>query len=171
MALRFFVVFCFEGVSSMCVPLCASVHWRVKLRVHVCSYLYHLFTFPCLYLVAVSHLSPPLCWATSRSLRISRMPHDLLTQHCTSTINLDFFSSKKINAYVNMDVRENLGSKGNSFLNFADSVSLLLPSFLFSHLLIVSLPHPRHVPFERQMTAHTLTHLPLRVAEKCVHVC
>ncbi len=102
---RTMVGFCFEGVSSLRVQLCASMHLQVKLRVHV-GYLYHLFTFSCLYLVAVSHLSPPLFWPTSCSLWLSPMPHGLLTHHSTSSIKLKlkisiFMSSKKqLNAYV-----------------------------------------------------------------------
>ena len=54
----FFPCFCFE------VALCLRDHVLVCAKVSP-GYLYHLFALPCLYLVAVSHLSPPLSWPTS----------------------------------------------------------------------------------------------------------
>lgn len=51
--LIFFACFCFE------VALCLHVRVLVCAKVSP-GYLYHLFAHPCLYLVAVSHLSPPL---------------------------------------------------------------------------------------------------------------
>lgn len=131
--LIFFVGFCFGGVSSE--HLCASVHLHVKHCVHVGSYLYHLFTFPYLYLVAVSHLSPPLFCPTSHPFWLYRMPHSLLTQAQYEGFN--FPTSQR-------EIRKCL-------YKFPDFVPCLFLSFPSSHLLVLSFPHhPRHIACGRQ---------------------
>ena len=69
-------------IVSLCVHLC------VNLPVHVGCYLYQLFAFSCLYLVAVFQRSPLLLWPTSCAFWLSQIQHGLQTQHLTSTIKL-----------------------------------------------------------------------------------
>lgn len=112
-----FVGFCCEGVSLVPMHLCASVHSCVRLRVHAGSYFYHLFTFPCLYLVAVSHLSPPLFCPTSRSFWVCQMPHALLTQYLTfSAVISKFFSHFSQKKYEILCTNEEIHISISSFM-------------------------------------------------------
>lgn len=149
----FFVAYCFQGVSLVHMHLCVSVHLSMELHVQAGSYLYHLFTFRCLYPVAIAHLSPALFWPASRSYWLCQVLHHVLSHYVTFTIKPSLGLVIFIACFI---WRWRRCMRVLWIWN-----KFLLDFVLKIFSLILSFPrHPRHVPNGKKITlcaAHSYT--------------